>query len=355
MTNWAGNIVFDVSRRVQPRSLYEVVALVRESVARGEPLKAGGRGMSRSPIIETTGTFVDMSEFRALELVADDGVRVGAGIRIDELCRFLAASGRSLANQPSVAELGCVGALSTGAHGSGRSASLAAQAVALQIVDGQGQVLDLSRSADPEMFAACAVGIGLMGIVTEVTLRTVPAFSIEERTRVEPVESAFGAGLGERAAQDDYLQYYWLPHTEDALCFRRSPTDAAPEGPVLPARSPALARVMTGALLRMGERWPQTIPRINRSAQKLVYVERRRVARSSAVLCVELPPVFHELEYALPVEQGPAVLARVRELLAGAGAEANFPVIVRFAAADELWMSPAFGRASVYVSVSCSS
>ena len=353
--NWAGNISFAVSRRERPRSLSELVALVEKSAARGERLKASGCGMSRSTIIETPGVLVDMSEFRALEMAGADEVRVGAGVRLDELCRFLAARGRALINQPSVAELGCVGAVATGSHGSGRSASLAAQAVRIQLVDGQAQVLELSRRAEPEMFSACTVGLGLMGIVTEVTLTTVPAFSIEEVTHVEPVESAFDAKLATRAAQDDYHQYYWLPHTDGALCFRRNQSDAPAEGRPLPVRSPALARAMALTCLRLGERWPQTIPRINRAAQKLVYVERRRVERSSAILCVELPPVFHEVEYALPVEHGPAALARVRELLAGAGAVSNFPVIVRFAAADELLMSPAFGRATIFVSVSCSS
>jgi FAD/FMN-containing dehydrogenase len=355
ISNWAGNVVQDVSRRVRPRSLSELVLLVKECAARGEPLKASGCGLSRSPIIETAGALVDMSEFRALELADDGQVRVGAGIRLDELYTFLAARGRALVNHPSVAELRCVGAMATGSHGSGLSASLASLAVQLQLVDGHAQVLDLSRSADPDAFAACAVGLGLMGIITEVTLQTVPAFAIEEVTRVEPVATAFGAGLLERAAQDDYHQYYWLPHTERALCFRRNRVDATPGPSPLPVRSPALARALAAACLRLGELWPGAIPSVNRAAQKLVYVERRRVERSSAVLCVELPPVFHEVEYGLPIEQGPAALAEVQGLLARAGLVSNFPVIVRFAAADSLFMSPAFGRATVYVSVSCSS
>jgi len=355
VSNWAGNIVYDVARRVRPRSLSELVALVRESALRGGRLKAMSSGHSRSAIIETAGTLVDMTEFRALELVHEDRVRVGAGVRLDALHTFLAARGRALVNHPSVAELGCVGAMATGSHGSGRSAALASLAVGLQLVDGNAHVLDVSREAAPEAFAACAVGLGLMGIITEVTLQTVPAFAIEEVTRVEPVERAFGPGLSARAGLDDYHQYYWLPHTGSALGFRRTRAEAAPGANPLPARSPVLVRGLTAACLRVGERWPGSIPSLNRSAQKLVYVERRRVERSSAILCVELPPVYHEIEYGLPVAHGDAVLAGVRQLFASAGRVSNFPVIVRFAAADQLLMSPAFDRDTVYVSISCSS
>jgi FAD/FMN-containing dehydrogenase len=354
--NWAGNVAFEVAQRVRPQSVDELVQLLRANAQRGQRSKAAGAGYSRSEIIETTGTQIDMSAFRVLEVSGPERgwVRVGAGIRIAELCRFLAQQGLGLLNQPSVAELGCVGAMATGSHGSGLAAALASRAVRIQLVDGRGRLHELSRDTGGDVFRACAVGLGLMGVITEVTMEVVAAFAVEEVTERWSIERAFDEQLCKRAAEDDYHQYYWLPHTEQALVFRRNRVSAAPEGAVLRPPLPRRERAASTVALAVGAVCPRWIPAINRMGQGLLYDEHRRVARSSAILAVELPNVFQELEYALPAAAAAGALAEVRQLFGEHRHVANYPVIVRFAAADGLLMSPAFGRDSVYISVSCS-
>ena len=46
------------------------------------------------------------------------------------------------------------------------------------------QVLVLSEVDDPDLFKAAVVSVGLLGVVTQVTLRIVPAFNLHETLEV---------------------------------------------------------------------------------------------------------------------------------------------------------------------------
>ena len=57
------------------------------------------------------------------------------------------------------------------------------------------------------------------------------------------------------------------------------------------------------------------------------------------------------MEYAVPRAAVPDVLAEIEKHLARSGELVGFPVEVRFAAADDIWLSTANGRESGYIAV----
>jgi FAD/FMN-containing dehydrogenase len=57
------------------------------------------------------------------------------------------------------------------------------------------------------------------------------------------------------------------------------------------------------------------------------------------------------MEYALPQAQIPEVLREIKSLIERRGWTVSFPVEVRAAAADDLWMSTATGRPTGYIAV----
>jgi L-gulono-1,4-lactone dehydrogenase len=59
--------------------------------------------------------------------------------------------------------------------------------------------------------------------------------------------------------------------------------------------------------------------------------------------------VFREMEYAVPREVGMEALAEARRLVERSGWRVSFPVEVRSAPADDVWLSTAHGRDSVYL------
>jgi FAD/FMN-containing dehydrogenase len=77
-----------------------------------------------------------------------------------------------------------------------------------------------------------------------------------------------------------------------------------------------------------------------------------RVAYSSDIYPIEYVPNFHELEYAVPIENGKEALRQVRELMLTKHVNCIYPVEYRFVAGDSGMLSPYFKRASVTISVS---
>jgi len=57
------------------------------------------------------------------------------------------------------------------------------------------------------------------------------------------------------------------------------------------------------------------------------------------------------MEYAVPRAAVPHVLTEIAAYLARSGEQVAFPVEVRFAAADDIWLSTAHGRETGYVAV----
>jgi L-gulonolactone oxidase len=101
---------------------------------------------------------------------------------------------------------------------------------------------------------------------------------------------------------------------------------------------------------RFEHRRPASIPRLNRvsaatlsartftDASHRVFVSPRRVR-------------FREMEYAVPRGDLMAVLREVRAWIERTGATISFPIEIRVAAADDIWLSTASGRASGYIAV----
>jgi L-gulonolactone oxidase len=75
------------------------------------------------------------------------------------------------------------------------------------------------------------------------------------------------------------------------------------------------------------------------------------IDRSYRVFASPRSVVFREMEYAVPRAAVPDLLAGIEAYLARSGERIGFPVEVRFAAADDIWMSTAYGRETGYVAV----
>ena len=60
---------------------------------------------------------------------------------------------------------------------------------------------------------------------------------------------------------------------------------------------------------------------------------------------------FIESEYAVPRESLPGVLAELRRAVPRLADPVMFPVEVRMAAADDIWLSTAYGRDTAYIAI----
>jgi FAD/FMN-containing dehydrogenase len=104
------------------------------------------------------------------------------------------------------------GFLSTGSSGGSTTYSLETAIYAIRFIDGLGNVNVCSRQENPDMFAAVAVSMGLLGIITEVTFQPIPRFDIIGEENIRPISeysswiNFFGPTKGSVLGIEDYFR-----------------------------------------------------------------------------------------------------------------------------------------------------
>ena len=104
------------------------------------------------------------------------------------------------------------------------------------------------------------------------------------------------------------------------------------------------------SLCRTGRAVPATIKPLNRFAAA-TQSKRSYSGPSHDVFVTPRRVRFLESEYAVPRESLLDVLAELRAGVARLADPVMFPVEVRVAAADDIWLSTAYGRDSAYVAI----
>ncbi|MBV9379691.1 MAG: FAD-binding protein [Streptosporangiaceae bacterium] len=355
--NWAGTVTAAPSRWYRPASVTEISGAVKAAASAGLTARAVGSGHSFTAVAATSGVAMDLSGWTGI-VAADTTtglVTVRSGTTIRALNAALDGLGLAMANLGDIDAQTIAGALSTGTHGTGsRLGGLATQAEAMELVLADGSVVSCSAAERPELFAAARVGLGALGVISAVTLRCVPAFTLAADERPMPLDEVL-ARFGEFAGENDHFEFYWFPYGRNALVKRNN---RVPGGPV-PRPMPAWRRfwefeVMEnaafGALCRAGRAMPRLIGPLNRFSSAAL--SRRSYSDVSHRVFVTPRRVrFVESEYAVPRESVLDVLAELRRAVPRLADPVMFPVEVRVAAADDIWLSTAYGRDTAYIAI----
>lgn len=179
--NWAGNYVYRASSLVEPGSIEELQRLV-PTLPR---VRALGARHSFNSIADTLGPQISLGRFKSRALdrsnAAHPQVKLGAGVTYGEMAPWLHANGFAVPNLASLPHISVVGACMTATHGSGiANQCLSAAVGGVELVDGNGELIRLTREANPDIFPGCVVALGALGVVTSITLDLVPAFAVAQ-------------------------------------------------------------------------------------------------------------------------------------------------------------------------------
>lgn len=355
--NWGRTAAVRPRRVERPATVAAVQRAVQAAAAAGLRVKAVGAGHSFSAIAVAPDVLLDLADLTGLVSVDRDRSRVTllAGTRLYDVPALLAPYGLAMENLGDIDRQSLAGAVSTGTHGTGaRFGGLATQVVGVRLVTGTGEILTVSEEEHPELLPAVALGLGALGILVEITLRCVPAFVLHAREDAEPLDDVL-ADLDRRAAETDHVEFYWFAHTDRAMTKTdtRFPGDA-PRHP-LPPVGRWVDDVLVGSVLHqmvctLGRAAPPLVPSINRTVTK-VWGHREFTDHSHRVFATRRTVRFREMEYALPAERVRDAFDALRALVHDRGWRITFPTEVRFAAADDIWLSTAHGRPTGYIAV----
>ncbi|RIK32741.1 MAG: FAD-binding protein [Chloroflexi bacterium] len=178
-TNWAGNITFGATKVHHPTTVEQL----QEIVSRSPKVKVFGARHSFNGIADSAADHLSLDQLDST--VAFDRnqrtVTVNGAITYGQLCRRLHEEGFALHNTASLPHITLAGACATATHGSGDgNGNLATAVTALELVKADGELVTLSRQQDGETFEGAVVGLGGLGVVTRMTLDTVPLFIMQQ-------------------------------------------------------------------------------------------------------------------------------------------------------------------------------
>ena len=328
---------------------------IRRATERRLPIHAAGSGHSFTEAALTEGAMVRLGVLdRFLDADPASGVvKVEAGITLNALSEALWERGLALENLGDIDRQTLAGAISTATHGTGaRFQNLSAQVEAMELVLADGSLLSVSSQSDPDAHLATRVGLGALGVIYSVTLRTVPAFVMRRVDSPLPVGETL-ASLDELANANEHFEFYVFPYTDTALVIERNRVEGPPRprGRVSAYVNEILIENRAMDLLaRTGRRFPAAIPRLARFASRQ-FSRSERTDRSYRVFASERRVRFTEMEYALPREHGAEAVRRVLALVRERRLPVGFPIEFRVVASDDAYLSTAYGRETAYVAV----
>jgi xylitol oxidase len=259
-------------------------------------------------------------------------VTVGAGLRYGQVVDVLSGAGLALHNLASLPHISVAGAVATATHGSGpANGNLATAVAALELVTSGGEVVRVARG--DAGFDGTVVGLGALGVVTRVTLDVEPAYEVGQRVFEGLPWATLYDRFDEVTSAGYSVSLFTLLGEDVDMVWVKSRTDRgeAPAGDLFGAREAPAERhpipgldptPTTGQLGRPG-RWSDRLPHFRMGFT---------------------PSAGEELqsEYFISRARLGEALAAVREI--GHVVEPELLVTeVRTIAADDLWLSGAYG------------
>ena len=336
-----------------PQSTSEVAAIVARAAAEGRRVKAVGAGHSFTAVAMTDGVLLSldaMADVVSID-VAQGRITVGAGMRIGELNAVLDGIGLAMPNLGDIAYQSIAGAVATATHGTGAAlGNLATTVVGMELVDGSGTRIRCNEHERPELLRVARVGIGTLGIVTEVTLQCVPAFDLHAVETIEVLDDVLD-GFEENLRGNDHFEFFWMPGARRCQVKRNNRTTEArrPQPRLSYIRDKIVAENLAfGLVTKVGSRFPSAAPRVAKLVDSGVS-GRDLIDASHKIFASPRWVRFYEMEYGIPRAALPGALRRVREFLASGSEPVFFPIEVRVSAADDIALSTAHGRDTAWI------
>ncbi|MFM2326354.1 MAG: hypothetical protein RIR31_556 [Bacteroidota bacterium] len=178
-TNWAGNLTYSTDNLLTPKNITEL----QEAIKTCKKLRGLGTKHCFNKIADSDQNQISSSAFNKVVSLdkINNTVTVEAGIKYGEFCKYLDDNGYALHNLASLPHISVAGACATSTHGSGlKNGSLATAVVAIEFVNGKGELVQLTKEKDGGEFLGAVVNLGALGMVTKLTLGLQPTFKMKQ-------------------------------------------------------------------------------------------------------------------------------------------------------------------------------
>ncbi|WLS77455.1 D-arabinono-1,4-lactone oxidase [Erwinia pyri] len=356
--NWAQNATLGEKNAVStPETEAELQALVASCQGK---IRIMGSKMSPGRMIELVeqgDTLLDLRHLRGLLAITDESATFGGGTPLHEVYEILSGVGRMLPASPGViASQSLAGALATGTHGQGlQQSSIADEALSIRMVLADGSIKEFDR--DHRWFAAVQLGLGSLGVVTQVTLRTQPSL----------VYTCFKNAVTADTLAEDLIEWnknyvlskaWWFPNENQVHVWAAREATAEEEQRYHDNNDELVKQEETSDA--MNQTIEQTLEHM-RSDTKIVDDEGkpfRTVTRFKdfsdvtgdvyQVFCRGIATPQINVEIGIPLARVGEVIAKIKAWHADTQPHMHYPIILRCTGASRSWLSPSYGQETCY-------
>jgi FAD/FMN-containing dehydrogenase len=223
LVNWDGSIVTHPTTIVYPKTVAEIVEIMKDSVRYPSPVRAIGSNHSTTfCTVADGGTAVMMKYFNRLIAIRDDTVTAEAGALYIDVAEALREHGKQFHVN---LEIGCL-SIGTAACGGTKDSSMADEygqvnsyVIGMKLVTPSGDLLEVTE-AQPDLLRMLRSSYGLLGIVYEVTFRVRPAKPMRVESLTYTLEQFERELPAIRARGDSMFMYLFPFNRKIAVEFR---------------------------------------------------------------------------------------------------------------------------------------
>ena len=338
--NWSGSVECE-PRVVKPSSTEGIADVIAEVADGGGTVRAAGSGHSFSPLVATDDTVVSLEDYAGVVSVNEDENRATArsGTVLGEFNAETAQHGLAMENLGDVDKQTVSGAVSTGTHGTGNFGVIATQVSGVEMVTADGETRRFEEGDDE--FGAAQVSLGALGVLTEMEFDLLPSYGLEFVREKEPLDDCL-SNFHSYVENNRNFEFFWFPNTRTAItkCFNEAPAEELhrPDG--------KFENAAWKAACEMSRVLPSKYS--SRLAASAIE-EERLVGPSHEIYPFPREVRFNETEYGIPAENAVEAFREIVDVVEEH--DAAFPVEVRYVEGDDIPLSPAHGRDTVFIAV----
>jgi FAD/FMN-containing dehydrogenase len=358
LRNWARNATLGEPGSVNaPRTEAEVRAFLAETSGK---VRVIGSRMSPGRLLELTqdgDALLDLSHLSGLVSMTDDTATFAGATPLDEVYSVLSGVGKMLPSSPGViASQTLAGALSTGTHGQGlQQSTIADAALTIRMVLADGSAQDFDR--DHPWFPAVQLGLGSLGVITQVTLRIQPSPIYTCRKNAVSAD-ALEEDLQTWNLGNDLVKAWWFPQEGQVQVWAaREATDEE-----VGRYRDGGGRLVEHATVSnaMNDTIDQTLRHLRDDTKTVAHDDKpsRTVTRFRdftdvtgdiyQVFCRGIATPQINVEIGIPLALAGGMIKKIKDWHTETRPRMHYPVILRCTGPSNAWLSPSYGQDTCY-------
>lgn len=352
--NWSESVIARPIKIVTPKSLDELVSLVKKCAEQHMTIRVVGAGHSFTPLVATSEVLISLDCLSGIDHIneADKLVTIWAGTRLRDAGPLLYKHGYAMENLGDTNAQSLAGAISTGTHGSGvQFQSIPNQIQGLTLLSASGELMEINREDNSELFEAARVSLGMLGIIVKITLKVVDAYTLQENSYRLSLDEGLDS-LQSLKENNRNFEFFWFPYTNSIQVKTLNETNK-----LLPekVREQSVKKmVIENGLFWVLSEMSRNIPATSRMISKVSALGiPGGEAYNRSYLQYVTPRLvrFNEMEYSIPQEAMADAIRDIERLLARKKIDVHFPLECRYVKRDSIWLSPSYERDSAYIAV----